>query len=159
MNEFINKRSKKNESFRRKRRHNCLLISYFLHPIQTLLTSSNPFILLPIIHSLFIIQYWNDQFELLRCLYHELILRNKLYIYHRILFYLAFLQDKPSKNSSVRYFLQEYLLPFTPKSDQSATYCQNVDFRIRRDCGKNFLWAPCLWVGRRKKPLLDYTFE
>ena len=158
MNEFINKRSKKNESFRRKRRHNCLLISYFLHPIQTLLTSSNP-LLLPIIHSLYIIQYWNDQFELLRCLYHELILRNKLYIYHRILFYLAFLQDKPSKNSSVRYIFFRntyiYILPFTPKSDQSVTYCQNVDFRIRRDCGKIFLWAPCLWVGRRKKPLLD----
>ena len=40
--------------------------------------------------------------------------------------------------------------------DEFVTYCQNFDFKIRRDHEKNFLWASRLWVGRRKEPILDY---
>ena len=29
-------------------------------------------------------------------------------------------------------------------------------FKIRRDNGKNFLWAPSLWVGRRQEPILGF---
>ena len=44
-----------------------------------------------------------------------------------------------------------------PLCDAFVTYCQNFDFKIRRDHQKNFLWALRLWVGRRKEPILDYV--
>ena len=43
-----------------------------------------------------------------------------------------------------------------PLRDEFVTYCQNFDFKKRRDHQKNFLWATRLWVGRRKEPILDY---
>ena len=44
-----------------------------------------------------------------------------------------------------------------PSCDEFITYCQNVDFKIRRDHQKHFLWASRLWVGRRKEPILGYV--
>ena len=38
-----------------------------------------------------------------------------------------------------------------------ATQWQNFDLKfLRRDYRKNFLWAPCLWVGRRGEPFFGY---
>ena len=31
---------------------------------------------------------------------------------------------------------------------------QDLDIKIRRDHGKNFLWAPRLWVCRQYEPIL-----
>ena len=44
-----------------------------------------------------------------------------------------------------------------PLCDEFVTYCQNFDFKIRRDHQKNFIWALWLWVGRWKEPILDYV--
>ena len=44
-----------------------------------------------------------------------------------------------------------------PLCDEFVTYCQNFDFKKRRDHQTNFLWALRLWVGRRKEPILDYV--
>ena len=37
------------------------------------------------------------------------------------------------------------------------TFDQNFNFNLRRDHQKIFLWASCLWVGRRKEPILGYV--
>ena len=44
-----------------------------------------------------------------------------------------------------------------PLCDEFIMYCQNFDFKIRRDHQKKkkFLWASRLYVGRRKEPILD----
>ena len=34
---------------------------------------------------------------------------------------------------------------------------QHINSILRRDHQKNFLWASCLWVGRRKEPILGYV--
>ena len=44
-----------------------------------------------------------------------------------------------------------------PPCDEFVTFCQNFDFKIRRDHQKNLLWAVQLWVGRRKELTLDYV--
>ena len=41
--------------------------------------------------------------------------------------------------------------------DEFVTYCQNFDFKIRRDHQKNFLSASRLRVGRRKEPIIGYV--
>ena len=41
--------------------------------------------------------------------------------------------------------------------NELVQFGQNFDFKIRRDQGKNFLWAPRLWVGRRQEPILGYV--
>ena len=43
-----------------------------------------------------------------------------------------------------------------PSCDEFVTYCRNFIFKIR-DHQKNFLWVSCLWVGRRKVPILGYV--
>ena len=34
---------------------------------------------------------------------------------------------------------------------------KNFDINLRKDHQTNFLWAPWLWVGRRKDPILGYV--
>ena len=38
-----------------------------------------------------------------------------------------------------------------------STFDQNLDYNLRRDPQKNFLWASRLWDGRRKEPILSYV--
>ena len=40
--------------------------------------------------------------------------------------------------------------------NEVVQFGQNFDLKIRRDDEQKFLWAPRLWVCRRKKPILGY---
>ena len=44
-----------------------------------------------------------------------------------------------------------------PLYDEFIMFCQNLDFELRRDHLKNFLWASRLCVGRQKEPILRYV--
>ena len=55
--------------------------------------------------------------------------------------------------------IYKFVYPFMPLRDEFAKYCQNLDFKIRRDHQKYFLWGLRLWVGRRKEPILGYVLK
>ena len=38
-----------------------------------------------------------------------------------------------------------------------ASLSKNIDFNLRRDHRKKFLWSSRLGVGRRKEPILGYV--
>ena len=50
-------------------------------------------------------------------------------------------------------------LPFQSQWSLYWTTIQNFNFSLRRDHQKNFLWASCLWVGRRQEPIIDYSYH
>ena len=46
---------------------------------------------------------------------------------------------------------------FNAQKDTGVPFHWNLNYILRRDHQKNFLWASHLWVGRRKVPILGYV--